>query len=288
MTPELEQPNHFDPAFNFFNRNEDPIAIQRELQIPASGSIRRILIHFAMDEEAQPFLVATGARRASITPDRIGAEGGAMPRIYTYTRGSVEYFIATNGVDDRFGVAQVGTGPSGTAVLLSAISVKPDLIVNAGTAGGFMKRGGGVGDVYLGTGAVFHDHRIPLPHYREYGRGFYPTTRTSAIQSVLELKQGVVTTGGSLDCSAEDAAEIDLLGASVKDMEAAEVARVAITLKVPFLTFKAVTDVVDDPTAKTPEQFQANFAYAVAQLTERLLGLEHFLARDSEPLLESL
>ncbi len=67
-------------------------------------------------------------------------------------------------------------------MLLSAIAVKPDLIINAGTAGGFQQNGSDVGDVYLCTGAVFHDHRVPLLSYRDYGRGFYPTLRTSTIQ----------------------------------------------------------------------------------------------------------
>jgi 5'-methylthioadenosine nucleosidase len=105
---------------------------------------------------------------------------------------------------------------------------------------------------------------------------------------VLQLKQGIVTTGGSLDCSAEDSAEIAALDARVKDIEAAEVARIAITLKIPFLTLKAVTDIVDDSTASTPDQFERNFDHAVTQLTDRLLGLERFLTRSGSPRLELL
>jgi 5'-methylthioadenosine nucleosidase len=288
MDAQLAKPSLSDPFSNFFKRSDNETELRNNLLLPASGPIERALIHFAMEDEARPFLVATNARPfLSILPV-IKQDAEGAPKIYTYKQGAVEYFISTNGEDSRFGVAQVGTGPSSTAVLLSAIAVKPDLIINAGTAGGFQRSGGEVGDVYLGTGAVFHDHRIPLPSYRDYGRGFYPTLRTSTIQSVLRLKQGIVTTGGSLDCSAEDAAEIAALNGRVKDMEAAEVARVAVTLKIPFLTLKAVTDLVDDSTAKTADQFQSNFELAVAQLTDRLLGLERFLTSNTPPRLELL
>ena len=51
--------------------------------------------------------------------------------------------------------------------------LEPDLIINAGTAGGFKKHGAQIGDVFLGTGIKFHDRRIPIPGFVEYGRGNY-------------------------------------------------------------------------------------------------------------------
>ena len=37
------------------------------------------------------------------------------------------------------------------------------MIINAGTAGGFLAKGGRVGDVYVGTHLKHHDRRIPIP-----------------------------------------------------------------------------------------------------------------------------
>lgn len=289
MDAHVAHRDFLDPASSFFTRKQGEASLLSYLQVPASGPIERVLIHFAMESEARPFLEATQAQPClGALPYLVNRGSEGAPRIYTYRRGSLEYFISTNGEDNRFGVAQVGVGPSSTAVLLGVIATRPDLIINAGTAGGFQRHGGEVGDVYLGTGAVFHDHRIPLPNYQEYGRGFYPTLRTAFIQDQLHLKQGIVSTGGSLDCSTEDASEISTIGASVKDMEAAEVARVAVTFHIPCLTLKSITDLVDDTCTKTPDQFERNFDTAVTNLTDRLLELERFITQQTSPRLELL
>ena len=275
-----------DKAFFTTKNGEDELHLQ--LRLPAFGAIRKIMIHFAMEDEALPFINATNAKPYLSSLPMMNANSPSSPKIHAYTKENVEIFIVTNGFDSRFDVAQVGAGPSGTAVLLSALTLEPDLIINAGTAGGFNEKGGSVGDVYLGTGAVFHDHRIPLPNYQEYGRGFYPTLTTPVLQNLLQLKEGLVTTGGSLDCSPEDAAQISLLGATIKDMEAAEVARLAVTLGVPLIIVKAITDLVDLTEAKTHEQFQTNFQFAVSQLTDRLMGIEQFICSEQKPGLELL
>lgn len=45
----------------------------------------------------------------------------------------------------------------------AAISVfKPDLVISAGTAGGFSELGAGIGDVYISTKCVFHNRLIPI------------------------------------------------------------------------------------------------------------------------------
>lgn len=59
-------------------------------------------------------------------------------------------------------VDNVGTVPAAVAAYLAVQSFAPDLVVNAGTAGGFKSRGAAIGDVYVGTSTVHHDRRIPL------------------------------------------------------------------------------------------------------------------------------
>jgi 5'-methylthioadenosine nucleosidase len=40
---------------------------------------------------------------------------------------------------------------------------KPDLLISAGTAGGFKAQGGAIGNVYISKAVMHHDRRIPIP-----------------------------------------------------------------------------------------------------------------------------
>lgn len=40
---------------------------------------------------------------------------------------------------------------------------RPDLLISAGTAGGFKAQGGAIGDVYISKAVMHHDRRIPIP-----------------------------------------------------------------------------------------------------------------------------
>lgn len=45
----------------------------------------------------------------------------------------------------------------------------PDLIISAGTAGGFKNREANIGDVYLSTEAIKYHHRhIPVEHFETF------------------------------------------------------------------------------------------------------------------------
>lgn len=48
---------------------------------------------------------------------------------------------------------------------------KPDLVINAGTAGGFKRAGAEIGDAFISTLCAHHDRRIPIPGFTEYGKG---------------------------------------------------------------------------------------------------------------------
>ena len=61
------------------------------------------------------------------------------------------------------GVDQVGTVPAALTAYLTLQALQPDLLISAGTAGGFKARGGAIGDVYLSSAHMNHDRRIPLP-----------------------------------------------------------------------------------------------------------------------------
>ena len=154
---------------------------------------------------------------------------------------------------------------------LTIEALRPDLVVSAGTAGGFKAKGAAIGDVFLSAEpVVFHDRRIGLPGFKEMGIGSYPCVDTASMAQSLGLKRGVVTSGSSLDHPEADLAVMRETGGSVKEMEAAAIAWVCMLRGAPFLGVKAITDLLDGGNA-TEDEFIANLERASARLTEELV-----------------
>jgi nucleoside phosphorylase len=239
--------------------------------------VKTIGVVMAMRAEARPVLDALGAVAAAPPP---GAE--PLPqRWFRARRRGVEVVVVVNGVDPHHAVDSIATQPAALSTFLLCREWSPDLVVTAGAAGGWARCGGEVGDVYLSRDRfVYHDRRIELPGFAEYGVGSYPAVPASRLARELGLKQGVVTTSNSLDESDDDRRLIAASGASVKDMEGAAVADVARLMGVPVLAVKAITDLVDSHIA-TLDQFMANLALATARLRDALLGVVDWCAERS-------
>ena len=77
--------------------------------------------------------------------------------------GPIRVTIVCNGKSSDFGVDNVGTVPAALSTFLAIEALKPDIVINAGTCGGFQACGGRVGDVYVSTGVANHDRRIQIP-----------------------------------------------------------------------------------------------------------------------------
>ena len=167
------------------------------------------------------------------------------------------------------GKSLVGTDFATLATFLAAERDAPDLFVNAGTCGGFAKRGGAVGDVYCVSSFQHHDRRVPIPGYDAMCVGHRRATPAPGLVKALSLKTGLCTTGNSLDCSPTDAPIIEESGAVCKDMEAASLAHAAELSGTPFLAIKVVTDIVDGPHA-TQDEFLANLSTASRALQKVL------------------
>jgi nucleoside phosphorylase len=184
--------------------------------------------------------------------------------------------VGVAGLDPRDQVDSIGTLSAGLLAQELLTRFRPTLLINAGTAGGFHSQGGAIGDVYLGQSpAVFHDRRIHLPgNFPRYGEGHRKVHHDARIAELLGLKSGIVSTGDSLDCTADDLKHLLRLGASVKEMEAAAIARVCEAYDTPLILLKAITDIVDSHPElegiSTEEQFLKNYALAVRNLTEKL------------------
>lgn len=239
--------------------------------------ISTVCVIVAMDAEAEPVRrrLGAGVRRdvpwAAWCPMRLATGSVAGGTVH----------VVVNGRDERHGVDLIGT----QAATLSASQViehlEPDLVISAGTCGGFVARGGAIGDVYVAERELrYHDRRVPLPGFHESSLGAYACADLSGVASELGLKSGVVTTGDALDASAVCVERMEASGASVKEMEAAAIGWVCSLAGVPVTCVKSVTDLVDGGVA-TEEEFVANLTLAVERLAdavgrvvERVMGRE--------------
>ncbi|VFQ45680.1 5'-methylthioadenosine nucleosidase [Desulfoluna butyratoxydans] len=227
--------------------------------------ISTIAVIMAMAEEAEPFI-----REMGLAPVEAAIDGPLPLDVYAGKAGTADLVLIVGGKDPRHGVDCVATQPATLAAYLAIERFKPDLLINAGTAGGFRGRGAHIGDVYLGSGCIrFHDRRIPIPGMDAYGVGSYPVPEFKGLARALGLKRGIISTGNSLDMVPEDLERLRANGADVKEMEAAAIAWVADLYHVPLLALKSVTDLVDTETP-TQEEFLANLALASEALQEKL------------------
>jgi nucleoside phosphorylase len=242
---------------------------------------KKIALLFAMQQEADPILKELGLKQVQSFGD---------PRLpMCFYRGEfgqhLELLLSVNGRDLRFGVDAIGTEPAVLNAYVTLLQFKPDLCLNAGTAGGFKSQGAQIGDVYLSEGHFkFHDRRIPVPGWDAYGVGSYPVFRIPGLAESLGLKLGVVTTGNSLDFTERDLEMIKKNQGAVKEMEAAGIAWVASLLGVPLVALKSVTDFVDHhETAQ--DQFFKNLDLATQRLRDKVLGALRFMDERAHTLL---
>ena len=146
---------------------------------------KRIALLFAMQQEADPVISALNLSGVS------GIGVSYLPlRFYQGSFGqTLELILSVNGRDSRYGVDSIGTEPAVLNAYVTFTHFKPDLCVNAGTAGGFKRQGAQIGDVYLSCDSFkFHDRRIPIPGWEEYGIGSYPSLNILGLANALGLK----------------------------------------------------------------------------------------------------
>lgn len=198
-------------------------------------------------------------------------------QLYKGKFGGFEISLMTSGVDPLHQVDNVATIPATLMTYLAIEKLQPELIINAGTAGGIAIKGCAIGEVYLSKGTFcFHDRRIPIPGFAEYGQGSYPSYDTADMAETLSLKCGAVSTGNSLDLLDKDMEMIHYNGAIIKDMEAAAIGWVCQLFAVPLFAVKAITDLIDDQ-APTQEQFLDNLSMASQNLQTALIDVLNYL-----------
>ncbi|KXZ47923.1 hypothetical protein GPECTOR_32g536 [Gonium pectorale] len=214
-----------------------------------------------MEAEAQPLIQALGLKEDA--PPKI--VGPAPCVTFSGEHDGLKVHVVWNGKDRDTGVDNVGTVPASLSTYLAVMAFKPDVVISAGTAGGFKAQGAAIGDVFLGTAVINHDRRIPLPNFDKYGIGYSLCLATPGLQEALSLKQGVVSSGNSLDYTDKCMEIMAQHSVAVKEMEAAAIAWACNLYHVPLMCVKAVTDIVDGD-RPTSEEFLENLHAAAAAL----------------------
>ncbi|GKV20999.1 hypothetical protein SLEP1_g31034 [Rubroshorea leprosula] len=241
-------------------------------QDETSRCISTVVIIIAMKTEALPVVNKFQLKEE---PDSGFPKGVPWVRYHGVYK-DLNINLVWPGKDSTLGVDSVGTVSAALMTFAAIQALQPDLIINAGTAGGFKAKGAGIGDVFLASHVAFHDRRIPIPVFDLYGVGQRQACSTPNLLKELNLKVGRLSTGDSLDMSPHDETAITANDATVKDMEGAAIAYVADLLKVPAIFIKAVTDVVDadKPAA---EEFLQNLATVTAALDQAVNQVIEFI-----------
>ena len=197
-----------------------------------------------------------------------------------HSNGLTKISVCVNGkAVNAGGVDNVGTTPAAVATFLMITELKPSIVINAGTAGGFKSKGAAIGDAFVATMCRHHDRRITIPGWDDYARGHHEMRKVPNLIKALGFKQGVVTTGNSLDAHDVDRDIMTQNDASVKDMEAAAIAWVTEHSNTPFLALKVVTDIVDGD-QPTHEEFMENLGTAAKSLEKNLLLTVEFVVKE--------
>ncbi|BAT77558.1 5'-methylthioadenosine/S-adenosylhomocysteine nucleosidase-like [Vigna umbellata] len=223
--------------------------------------ISNIVIIIAMQTEALPIV-----NRFQLTEEPNSPFPQGVPWVrYRGTYKNLNVSLIWPGKDPVLGVDSVGTISSALVTYAAIQTLQPDLIINAGTAGGFKAKGASIGDVFIVSDCAFHDRRIPIPVFDLYGVGLRKAVEAPNLVRELNLKVAKLSTGDSLDMSQQDESSIIANDATLKDMEGAAIAYVAELLKVPAVFVKAVTDIIDGD-KPTAEEFLQNLAAVTAKL----------------------
>jgi len=225
----------------------------------------KICIQITMAEEAKPFLELLSLKKCEPLKTSI------PHNLYHETFEGHEIFLIVNG---RFNenISFIGT-EFATLISYTAISqLAPNILINAGTAGGKQSSGLKIGDVTIAEKVFFHDHRVSIPGYNEYFKGdFSPNIKYyNPLLSINNLIPAIVSTGNSFEMNSSDEKSILELNSSVKEMELCAIAQVASFHNTPWIGIKSITDIIDISEKPTSDQFFENLNLACTNLSKTL------------------
>ena len=160
-------------------------------------------------------------------------------------------YVVLNGSDHERDL--IGCEAACVATMAAIQQLKPDLVISSGTCGGLKRHGGETGRVYISSGVIFHDRRIPNDNaWGTQGLGNYPiwegakTLYEELKSEGMNIGYEKVSTGSSFTMTKEDEAVMEEHGGRLIDMEGAAVAFVCSLYKVPMMLVKVISNLCDE------------------------------------------
>mmetsp|Transcript_5434 Transcript_5434/g.13761 ORF Transcript_5434/g.13761 Transcript_5434/m.13761 type:complete len:252 (+) Transcript_5434:106-861(+) len=237
-----------------------------------NAEIKTVLLVIAMGAEATPIVERLGLKKDE--PSRIAPPATCVS--YSGTSGGLNVHIVCNGVCQEYNVDNVGTVPAALSTYLGVQAFKPDVVISAGTCGGFKAKGAEIGAVFHSSSTINHDRIIAIPVFTAYGYDSRKSHPCPNMVKELSLKEGVVSTGNRFDLLDKDVETMTANDASVKEMEAAAVAWTCSLSSTPFFCLKSVTDICDGD-KPSDEEFMQNLHTAAVHLQDAVVGAIAFM-----------
>lgn len=225
-----------------------------------------------MDEEATQIIKLLNLKPTE-APDK------SLPmKAYSGSYDKLNIYLILNGTDPAYKVENIGSQPATLSTYLGIKEFHPDLIMNIGTAGGFSRKHANVGDVYISNKISFYDRRLHSPDYKLYGKGNYSSPNTQNMAKTLKFKTGTICSGDSFEDDQTDLKVLAEQKCSVKEMEAAGVAWVAMLTKTPMFALKGITDQVGH--VSNHDQFEKNFSRVNKEIAIKTRSILKYLSND--------
>jgi 5'-methylthioadenosine nucleosidase len=232
-------------------------------------TIKKIMLLVAMNKEAEPIIALLKMKAIKHKMD------SQLPATaYEARMGKGKIILVVSGKCSIHHVDRIGSQGLNLVAWEALKTFNPDVLINAGTAGGFKENGSLPGDVYVSSESIKYHDRLFQPdlHFLNYGIGSYKCWSIPVVAKELGFKEGVISTGASLLSSQQENKQMAENNAAVKEMEAAAIAEVTQMRGVPFIALKIITDLVD--TEHCPQnQFTNNFDKLITHLADKVKQL---------------
>ena len=273
----------------------EPVVFKPE---PEEKGVNNLLIHITLADEAKYFIETLKLKLVEnyfeSYPFRVYENLANMA-----DKKSLKITLLVNGEapeskDKAGNVRMVPTAVALEAYLCKA-ATKPDLIINAGTCGGFEYNNAKIGDAILVNESSIIDSNIPIAFpvtldngetitvepYKKYSTDNIALTNLSVLAKELNLIEGPCGTGNSLDYVERDLERLQANGAFAKDMELYALAWMCQYNKIPLTSLKIVTDIVEleDPVGK---QFIDNLVAAAESLNVNLSKIIDYIEKNRD------
>lgn len=223
----------------------------------------KFLIIVAMEKEATKLIDQLGLQVASKEQQLSAA---LATKVYHRHVGSHDIWLTLSGKDPIHQDVDC-IGPLVQLATYESIQkFRPDIIINAGTAGAVHAMGAEKHKVYLGSTAMSHDQHFPESDEKHgrLARGNYPVTDESALAKSLGFGWAPISTTGSMLTTADAKKELETNQAKLVDMEWKYIVYVILLCsrdeyKPRYMTVKVTTDFIDE--GDCPQsQFEASMA----------------------------